>query len=230
MKVKYDLHIHSGLSPCAENDMSPINILAMSSVKGLNMIAISDHNAIDNVKVTVELGNLLHITVVPAIELQTSEDIHMLCLFKKVEDLENFFKEVKLQQVVNNEQIFGEQIIYDEDGKDVSHLDNLLLVASNIPSYKIKSIITKYDGVAIPAHIDIESNSMLNILGNVDEEFRVVEISSHATKEFKEKYSNRLELFNSDAHTLVDIGKQEGKLNLRKNTAECLIEYLKHYE
>ena len=230
MKVKYDLHIHSGLSPCAENDMSPINILAMSSVQGLNMIAISDHNAIDNVKVTVELGNLLHITVVPAIELQTSEDIHMLCLFKKVEDLENFFKEVKLQQVVNNEQIFGEQIIYDEDGKDISHLENLLLVASNIPSYKIKSIIQKYDGVAIPAHIDRESNSMLNILGNVDEEFRVVEISSSASQEFINKYSNRLELFNSDAHTLVDIGKQEGTLNLRKNTAECLVEYLKHYE
>ena len=133
MRINYDLHIHSGLSPCAENDMSPINILAMSSVKGLNMIAVSDHNAIDNVRVTVKLGSLLQITVVPAVELQTSEDIHMLCLFKTVDDLEKFFSNVKLQQVVNNEQIFGEEIIYDEDGKDVSHLKKSLTCSNKYP-------------------------------------------------------------------------------------------------
>ena len=133
MRINYDLHIHSGLSPCAENDLSPINILAMSSVKGLNMIAVSDHNAIDNVRVTVKLGSLLQITVVPAVELQTSEDIHMLCLFKTVDDLEKFFSNVKLQQVVNNEQIFGEEIIYDEDGKDVSHLKKSLTCSNKYP-------------------------------------------------------------------------------------------------
>lgn len=230
MNINYDLHIHSGLSPCADNDMSPINILAMASVKSINMIAISDHNSIDNVKVAIDLGELLHITVVPAIELQTSEDIHFLCLFKKYQDLVDFYNTIKLQNVVNNEEIFGEQIVYDEDGIDVAHKQNLLLVASNISSNKIKNIVDSFGGISIPAHIDRQSNSIKYILGEVDDEFRVVELSQEANGSIINQYKDRLQLVNSDAHTLTNIGSAKGKIKLSKNTAECLVEYLKNYE
>ncbi len=230
MNINYDLHIHSGLSPCADNDMSPINILAMASVKSINMIAIADHNSIDNVEVAIKLGDLLHITVVPAIELQTSEDIHFLCLFKRYEDLANFYSTISLQKVKNNEQIFGEQIVYNEDGVDIDHIENLLLVASNISSSKLKNVVENYGGIAIPAHIDREANSIVNILGDVDNEFKVVELSSLAESTTIEKYQDKLQIINSDAHTLLDIGNGKGKINLSKNTAECLLEYLKNYD
>lgn len=230
MNINYDLHIHSGLSPCADNDMSPINILAMASVKSINMIAIADHNSIDNVEVAIKLGDLLHITVVPAIELQTSEDIHFLCLFKRYEDLANFYSTISLQKVRNNEQIFGEQIVYNEDGVDIDHIENLLLVASNISSSKLKNVVENYGGIAIPAHIDREANSIVNILGDVDNEFKVVELSSLAESTTIEKYQDKLQIINSDAHTLLDIGNGKGKINLSKNTTECLLEYLKNYD
>lgn len=228
MKINYDLHIHSGLSPCADNDMSPINILAMASVKGLNMIAIADHNSIKNVENAIEIGKLLTITVVPAMELQTAEDVHFVCLFADFASLSAFYAEIGFQQIPNREDVFGEQIIYDEDGEPCGYEPNLLLVASSIPSYKIKSLADKYNGIAIPAHIDREANSMLYVLGSVDEEFKVVELSDKATAEQITEYKNRGQvIFDSDAHTLTDIGKSHGVMELKKNTAQHLIQKLK---
>ena len=65
-KILYDLHIHSALSPCADNDMTPVNIGAMSSAKGLQIIAVADHNAIANVAAAREVGEALNVIVVPA--------------------------------------------------------------------------------------------------------------------------------------------------------------------
>ena len=84
MLVRYDFHIHSGLSPCADKDMTPANIVGFAALSGLNMIAIADHNAIGNVKTAMSIGKAYGVTVVPALELQTLEDIHFLCLFHLV--------------------------------------------------------------------------------------------------------------------------------------------------
>lgn len=227
MKIRYDLHVHSGLSPCADDDMSPINILAMASVKGLNMIAISDHNAIKNVEVAIKLGELLGITVVPAVELQTSEDIHILCLFETYEDLSNFYNTLTFQKVKNNESIFGEQIVYDEDGNHKGYEENLLLVASDLPSYKALERVKEFNGLAIPAHIDRDEGGMLNVLGEVGSEFDVVELSPSASSEIIKKYDSRKILRNSDAHILEDIGKGGGEMNLRKNTVQYLFSELR---
>ena len=80
-KYRYDLHIHSALSPCADDDMTPVNIVATASALGIDIIAIADHNAIRNVEAAMEVGEALGVTVVPAFELQTNEDLHLLCLF-----------------------------------------------------------------------------------------------------------------------------------------------------
>ena len=80
MKFLYDLHIHSALSPCADNENTPVNIVARASAEGLEIIAVSDHNAIGNVPAAIEVGEALDVLVVPAVELQTAEDIHLLCL------------------------------------------------------------------------------------------------------------------------------------------------------
>ena len=85
MKIKYDFHIHSALSPCADNDMTPVNIVAYAKFNGLDMIAVADHNAIENVETAIAAGKAYGVTVVPAVEVQTAEDIHVLCLFKTFE-------------------------------------------------------------------------------------------------------------------------------------------------
>ena len=46
MMLYYDFHIHSALSPCGDADMTPNNIVGMASIKGLDAIAVSDHNTV----------------------------------------------------------------------------------------------------------------------------------------------------------------------------------------
>ena len=84
MKLFYDFHIHSALSPCAENEMTPNNIVNMALLKDLDIISITDHNSIKNLEAFDFLTKSLDLLFVPGIEIQTSEDIHVICLFKTI--------------------------------------------------------------------------------------------------------------------------------------------------
>ena len=88
MKLYYDFHIHSCLSPCGDADNTPNNIVNMALVKGLHVIALSDHNTGKNCPAAIAVGKKNGLIVLPAMELTTSEDIHILCLFEKYEDLQ----------------------------------------------------------------------------------------------------------------------------------------------
>ena len=98
-KILYDLHIHSALSPCADNDMTPVNIGAMSSAKGLQIIAVADHNAIANVAAAREVGEALDVIVVPAVELQTQEDVQVFKRFKQTKNMHVCLKRLKTCKV-----------------------------------------------------------------------------------------------------------------------------------
>ena len=226
MLVRYDLHIHSALSPCAENDMTPVNIVAYAKLNGLDMVAISDHNAIQNVEVALKAGEAFGVTVVPAIEVQTAEDIHVLCLFETYADLKAFYAGLEFAKIKNKPEIFGEQLILDEDDNVVGQLEDLLLVSSTVSSRALPDLARKYGGVAVAAHIDRDANGMVQILGDVEESYYAVELSDKATekeiKKYKEKYNV---LIDSDAHTLESIGKT-GVVDLEENSARALIAYL----
>lgn len=227
MLVKYDLHVHSALSPCADDDMTPANIVGLAALSGLDMVAIADHNAIANVQVAVDIGNAYGVTVVPAMELQTAEDVHVLCLFKTVEDLDEFYKQIPFLPLENNAEIFGNQLIMDEDDNVIATESRLLLVASGVSVDQLPALCDRYGGVAVAAHIDREENGMVQILGSVTDGYAVVEYSSHATSLFRSHYSQYSYVVNSDAHTLGDIGKAGAAIELQHNSAECLIETLK---
>ncbi len=227
MKVKYDLHTHSGLSPCAEDDMTPCNIVGFAAVNGLDMVAISDHNAIENVETAMAVGLAYGVTVVPAIEIQTEEDIHILCLFPTYRDLEDFYNSVEFPFVENKPEIFGNQNVYDEDDNVIATEKRLLLNSSALASWEVKKIVESFNGVAIPAHIDREANGMVAILGAVTEEFTAVELSTRASAEEIEKARKKYKVIvDSDAHTLdaISIGSE---IELESPTIECLLDYLK---
>lgn len=140
-KILYDLHIHSALSPCADNDMTPVNIGAMSSAKGLQIIAVADHNAIANVAAAREVGEALDVIVVPAVELQTQEDVHILCLFETFENLQSFFDEISFKDLKNREEIFGEQLIVSSDDEVIGREERLLLAGANLSEPDVKPLV-----------------------------------------------------------------------------------------
>ena len=227
MKIKYDFHIHSALSPCAENDMTPVNIVAYAKLNGLDMIAIADHNAIHNVEVGIKAGEFYGVTVVPAIEVQTSEEIHVLCLFERFSNLKAFYETLELPKIKNQPEIFGEQLILDEDDNIIGQHENLLLLSTTVSSSNLPKIVHDYSGVAIPAHIDREANGMLQILGVIESGYNVIELSTKATKEEIKSYQKKYKvLVDSDAHTLESIGK-DSEMDLDENSTEALLKYLR---
>ena len=85
MKLYYDLHLHSCLSPCGDNDMSPYNLANMAKLLGYDIIALTDHNSCENCESVIKLGKEIGLTVVPGMELCTAEEIHNVCLFPTLE-------------------------------------------------------------------------------------------------------------------------------------------------
>lgn len=227
MKFKYDFHVHSCLSPCAENDMTPVTIVAFAKLSGLDFIAISDHNAIGSVEVALKAGHEYGITVVPAVEIQTEEDIHILCLFDSFQKLRAFYNEIPFTDLKNVPEIYGDQLIMDEDDNIVGHDDRLLLHGAKITPKKVKALAERYDGVAIPSHVDREGNSMLSILGVIEDGFNMIEISTKASEEYCEEFrKTHTVLVDSDAHTLESIGLVS-EIDLPDDSIFSLMNYLR---
>ncbi len=227
MKLKYDLHIHSALSPCADDNMTPSNIVGFAKLQGLDAIAIADHNAIANVKVAMEVGNAFDVVVVPAMELQTAEDIHVLCLFETYENLQSFYNCINFANIQNKAEILGEQLIMDADDNIVGNEPRMLLVASEVSVEDVVSIAKQHNGIAVAAHIDREENGIIAILGTVTEDFSVVEISAMATPQVDNYCQGRKVIANSDAHTLENIGLACGELEATERSAKGILQALR---
>lgn len=225
MRVFYDFHIHSALSPCGDNDNTPNNIVNMAKLKGLDVIALSDHNSSKNCLSTIKVGQKNGLLVLPAMELTTSEDIHVLCLFEKIENLESFESRVDETRLIikNKEEIFGEQLIMDENDNIVDKYPNLLTVSSGISIDEVKSLVDSFGGLAIPAHIDKQSNGIVGILGAFDYSlgFNVIESKTESSIQLPR-------IINSDAHFLWDISEKENSLNVDNLTAEGILSALKN--
>lgn len=236
MKYFCDLHIHSALSPCADNDMTPNNIVNMASLCGLDIIALCDHNSIGNVKATMEAASDLPLTVVAGMELETQEEVHFVCLFENLAVAEEFDKWLMpyKPKVKNRPEIFGEQQYLDKDDCIVGYEEKLLVSACNVSIYEVKKKIDTLPAIVIPAHIDRDSYSIISNLGFVPEDlgFTTLEISSSATKaEITNKfpYTGQYNIItNSDSHYLGTIYEKENPIELREPTAKDLINTLKY--
>lgn len=226
MKCSYDLHIHSALSPCGDMDMTPNNIVNMSLLKGLEIIAVSDHNSCGNVRAVTEAaaGRLL---VVPAMEIETAEEVHMLCLFETVENAEDMQALVKanLPDIKNRPEIFGRQCFMDNEDNITGEAETLLLSAAALSIYEVVSAAKERGGLAIPAHIDRSSYSVISNLGFIPPDLYVpaVEITAKNVGKWSVDYADKFVLTNSDAHYLGDIAEAERFLDIsHKSVYEVL--------
>lgn len=221
--------MHTCLSPCAELDMHPLALVQQALEKKIDILAISDHNASANVQYVMAAAAGKNIAVIPAMEITTSEEVHLLALFSKLSDL------LKLQQLVdrhlfgeNDEDRFGVQAIVNEQGL-VEGLNNQLLIGATDLSIDILvDAIHQQGGLAIPAHIDRESFSVLSQLGFIDEHshFDALEISKLTGIACgRSLYSdlNRYPfLTSSDAHFIRDIGTSTTKILMEYPTFDEL--------
>ena len=216
----YDLHIHSCLSPCADDDMTPNNIAGMAALKGLNLLALTDHNTCKNCPAFFDACRQMGIVPVAGMELTTAEDIHVVCLFESLDDAMAFDEEVEkhLAPIKNRPEIFGNQLILNSEDEPVGEVEPLLISATDLWLDDALELARRYGAHVHPAHIDRESNGIVAILGNIPEEygFNFFELNDRNNREEYEKYISEQHRDNilvcSDAHHLWDISEAEHSL------------------
>lgn len=217
MKFAVDLHIHTALSPCGDEDMTPNNIVNMALLKGLDMIAITDHNCCGNLEAVIEVARNNGLTVIPGIEVQSKEEIHLICLFKKINNALEFGQIIydSLPDIQNNEELFGKQSLLNTNDEVIGKLDKLLLSSCKYTIEEIFVLAEKLEGLCIPAHVDRMGYSIISNLGFIPPALNVpvVELSKKEAPESLIKkiplLKNYKYIVSSDAHYLWDISERE---------------------
>lgn len=221
-KYYYNFHVHSCLSPCADDDMTPNNIAGMAALAGIQIMALTDHNTLKNCPAFFKAAKKNGVIPIAGVELTTAEDIHVVCLFPTLEAGMDFDSDLQHRRILipNRTDIFGNQLILDEDDNLVGVEPHLLSNATDIMVDDAKNYVERFGGVCYPAHIDRHANGIISTLGAFPEDtnFNCAEIADFEKKdELLKKYPILLKktlLFGSDAHYLWDIPDKEHFLEL----------------
>ncbi len=213
-----DLHVHTCLSPCGDWDMSPAFVIGRCVEKKIDIVAITDHNTIENTKVAMTLGRENGLTVLPSMEICSTEEVHILGLFDSFNNAE------KMQTIVyehlkgeNQPDVFGYQVVANENDEVVSQNEKLLIGATDLSINRIVDAVHSLGGLAIAAHIDKKAFSLLGQLGFVPPDLNLdaVEVS------YRERPERAVEkllfgmkipcITSSDAHFPGEIGRVSTK-------------------
>lgn len=215
MELYYDLHIHSCLSPCGDMDMTPNNIAGMAYLKGLQIIALTDHNTCRNAPALIRAAEQYGLIVLPGMELTTMEEVHVVCLFAELDHAMSFDAYVydRLMKIRNKTDIFGEQVIMNENDEPVGEEEYFLTNATEISFDQVYDTVTAHHGIMIPAHLDKSTTSLLSNLGFIppDSQFTCAEVKNldklHGLLR-DHPYLQRCRIISdSDAHYLPDISE-----------------------
>ena len=218
----YDLHVHSCLSPCGDDDMTPANIAGMAAVNGLNIVALTDHNTSKNCPSFFFHAKRYGIVPVAGMELTSSEDIHVICLFPTLESAMEFdgFVDSRRVKIANRKEIFGNQFIMDENDEVSGEEPDLLINATTIDLETAYSEVIKRGGACYPAHVDRESGGMIAVLGDLPDRpvYSCFELNDKASHdEYLEKYPklrDKRYIVSSDAHYLWKMSPAENTIVL----------------
>jgi hypothetical protein len=214
VEFRADLHIHTCLSPCSELSMTPARIVERAASLGINIMAVCDHNTVENVEVTANIAKKKGVRVIAGMEINSSEEVHILGLFENMADA------LSMQTIVyenlpgeNDEDAFGMQVLVNESEEVLGFNNRLLIGATNLSVNRIVELIHGFNGLAVASHIDREGFGIIGQLGFIPEgiEFDALEISYRTSRakahEMFRLYSHIPWVTSSDAHSLDDIGR-----------------------
>jgi PHP family Zn ribbon phosphoesterase len=205
-----DLHIHTCLSPCADIEMSPKNIVKEAKRKGLHLIGICDHNSAENVPAVKKIGERERIGVLGGMEVTSQEEVHIVGFFDEDHNLRS------LQEIVyknlhgtNDERLYGEQIMVNAEDEVIGLNKKLLIGATNLPIHEVVDLIHRLGGLAIASHIDREGFGIISKLGFIPEDLPLdaAEISDPSHRNKVPLSKDFPMIASSDAHWLKDIGR-----------------------
>ena len=227
-RIKADLHVHSCLSPCADLDMSPREIMKTARRRGVDLIGLCDHNSAENIPAAKKAGEQAGVMVLGGMEVASSEEAHFLAFFDDDDELREF-QEYVYQHLAgkNDPQAFGLQVVTDEEDGVTGFCDRLLIGATTLPAEQIVAKVraARHESLVIAAHVDRESFSIIGQLGFIPPSLALdaVEISSRITAaDAKARFfdcRNYPIITGSDAHSPDDIGRSVMWFTVEDGTA-----------
>jgi len=205
-----------------------------AKIMGYDVIALTDHNTALNCPAVAKIAEENGLTFIPGMELCTSEEVHIVCLFYNLEDALSFSEYVKttMPPIKNKPSVFGEQLICDENDNIIGQEDILLVTASSISTEKVVKKVAEYNGICYPAHIDRSSFSILSNLGIIDEYFgfkcaEIFDILKESELKEKHPYLKKLKILSdSDAHYLENMRVPQQILDVPENNINTILDYL----
>jgi predicted metal-dependent phosphoesterase TrpH len=217
-KVRADLHVHTCLSPCADNEMVTLAIVEQAKKAGLDMIGICDHNTGENVGAIMKAGMREGLAVIPGVEITSREEVHILGLFKTERDL------MSLQDIIyenlpgqNDEEAFGLQLVVDENSNVVAQNSRLLIGATTLTLEQVIEAIHSFNGLAIASHVDRQRFSLIGQLGFIPKDLKLDALEVSAPASLRQEYNYPV-LISSDAHFLEDIGRNSTCFMIEETT------------
>lgn len=236
MIVKADMHIHSCLSPCAEVSISPKRIVEKACLAGLSLIFITDHNSVENTEAAMKTaGKYNNIRVYPGMEATSREEVHTLALFENLDNayaMQNQLYGYLPDSISEKE--YNEQVVANEFDEVEGYCKKSLFSAANLSIEEIVNLIHKNNGLAVAAHIDRESFSVISQLGFIPENLRydALEVSPSITIEqaklrYKEYSDSHNFIKGSDSHWLGSIGTVFTQFEAKDNSFESFASFIK---
>jgi len=214
MALFYDLHNHSCLSPCADDDLTPGNLAGLGALAGIRVMALTDHNSVKNCPSFFAAAKEVGIVPVAGMELTTAEDIHVVCLFETLEAALDFGETAEAHRVrIKNrpDRFGGRQIICDETDTPCGEEPDFLSMATDVSLEEVPRLVAPFGGISYPAHIDREANGLIAVLGTVPEEYPFPCAELYRLEEaevYRARYpvlQNKRFVTGSDAHFLTAV-------------------------
>jgi hypothetical protein len=234
MELSYDLHIHSCLSPCGSDDSSPANIAGLAAILELDVVALTDHNSCKNCPAFFKAAEDYGFIPIAGMEINTEEEIHVLCLFSELDAAMDFdaFVYERLFPMKNDPAVFGNQFIMNETDKIIGEVEYGLINAVSLGIYSLADEVKSRGGIIIPSHIERAAFSLISTLVFVPDDcgFDCVEIrSKDAVDNLRQahEYLNQCNIIhNSDAHVLESISLPVNRLTAGERSAGGVLKAL----
>ena len=227
-KVRADLHLHTCLSPCADDRMQATAIVEQAKKMDLDMIGICDHNSAENVLAVLKAGRREGIEVIAGIEITCREEAHILGLFDEATAL------MEMQEVVYAnlpgkyyDESFGPQILIDEWDRVVGANHRLLIGATTLTVEQVVEAVHRHSGIAIASHVDRERFSLIGQLGFIPEGLSLDAVEVARPSDMQQEYDYPV-VTSSDAHFLQDIGTNYTSFTLEEPSLNEIRKALRH--
>ncbi len=209
-----DLHVHTALSPCAADEMTPPAIVARALEEGLAMIAVCDHNSARNAA-AVQAAAGARLAVLAGMEITSAEECHVVGLFPDARAAETAGARLAALLAEAGDgyaEFFGEQPVLDWRGVALDRETKALATAVPLDLAACVELVHRHRGIAVAAHVDRPHFGVVGQLGvfPADAGFDAVEVSRHVapgSDEERRAAAPGLPLLrSSDAHCLADVG------------------------